>query len=184
MSGLPMTSRRRALARELLPSAKEPMPTKDRSGMEPCTKLPLTPALSNHDLTNSTTAETSTMWVKSGLLTPSDSNQNIPGIMRSPSQDRRQNEKEEREMFSMLEKPRVRYDVEVVTKLIVYSGEWGRCVVQNLELTWTRYCMARRRRESHFVSVDWFGRGQSFSIGNVSSMLVMGKLSRSWVFFT
>lgn len=28
----------------------------------------------------------------------------------------------ETEMFSMLEKPRVRYDVEVVTKLIVYSG--------------------------------------------------------------
>ena len=29
---------------------------------------------------------------------------------------------EEKEMFSKLEKPRVRYDVEVVTKLIVYSG--------------------------------------------------------------
>ncbi|KAI9774278.1 MAG: hypothetical protein M1840_004172 [Geoglossum simile] len=31
-------------------------------------------------------------------------------------------EREEREMFLRLEKPRVRYDVEVVTKLIVYSG--------------------------------------------------------------
>ncbi|KAL1627973.1 Long-chain base-1-phosphate phosphatase [Neofusicoccum ribis] len=31
-------------------------------------------------------------------------------------------EKEDREIFSMLERPRVRYDVEVVTKLIVYSG--------------------------------------------------------------
>jgi len=30
--------------------------------------------------------------------------------------------REEREMFSRLEKPRVRYDVEVVTKLIVYAG--------------------------------------------------------------
>lgn len=31
-------------------------------------------------------------------------------------------EPDEKEMFSKLEKPRVRYDVEVVTKLIVYSG--------------------------------------------------------------
>ncbi|KAH7409308.1 sphingosine-1-phosphate phosphohydrolase-like protein [Cadophora sp. MPI-SDFR-AT-0126] len=33
-----------------------------------------------------------------------------------------QNELEEKEMFSRLEKPRVRYDVEVVTKLVVYAG--------------------------------------------------------------
>jgi hypothetical protein len=33
------------------------------------------------------------------------------------------NELEEKEMFSRLEKPRVRYDVEVVTKLVVYSGK-------------------------------------------------------------
>ena len=32
-------------------------------------------------------------------------------------------ELEEKEMFSMLEKPRVRYDVEVVTKLVVYTGK-------------------------------------------------------------
>lgn len=31
---------------------------------------------------------------------------------------------EEKEMFSMITKPRVRYDVEVVTKLIVYSGTY------------------------------------------------------------
>ena len=42
--------------------------------------------------------------------------------IRSLSQDRRQNEKEEREMLSLVPKPRVRYDVEVITKLIVYSG--------------------------------------------------------------
>ncbi|KAH0541282.1 hypothetical protein FGG08_004206 [Glutinoglossum americanum] len=36
--------------------------------------------------------------------------------------DRSEEEREEREMFLRLEKPRVRYDVEVVTKLIVYSG--------------------------------------------------------------
>jgi hypothetical protein len=34
-----------------------------------------------------------------------------------------QNDLEETEMFSRLEKPRVRYDVEVVTKLVVYSGK-------------------------------------------------------------
>ena len=33
-------------------------------------------------------------------------------------------DRDEKEMFSKLEKPRVRYDVEVVTKLIVYSGKW------------------------------------------------------------
>ncbi|KAF4630515.1 hypothetical protein G7Y89_g7628 [Cudoniella acicularis] len=32
------------------------------------------------------------------------------------------NELEEKELFSRLEKPRVRYDVEVVTKLVVYTG--------------------------------------------------------------
>ena len=31
-------------------------------------------------------------------------------------------EQDEQDMFSMITKPRVRYDVEVVTKLIVYSG--------------------------------------------------------------
>lgn len=34
-----------------------------------------------------------------------------------------ENELGEKEMFSQLEKPRVRYDVEVVTKLVVYSGK-------------------------------------------------------------
>lgn len=43
-------------------------------------------------------------------------------VIRRPSDDRRQYEREEREMFSKLEKPRVRYDVEVITKLIVYTG--------------------------------------------------------------
>lgn len=34
-------------------------------------------------------------------------------------------EKEDREIFMKIERPRVRYDVEVVTKLIVYSGEFS-----------------------------------------------------------
>ncbi|KAL8769473.1 MAG: hypothetical protein Q9209_004534 [Squamulea sp. 1 TL-2023] len=49
----------------------------------------------------------------------------LPSTVNTPdrraSEDRREYEKEEREIFSMVEKPRVRYDVEVVTKLIVYT---------------------------------------------------------------
>ena len=59
------------------------------------------------------------------LYTPSEAGDGTASSInsRQPSQERRQDEKEEREMFSKLEKPRVRYDVEVVTKLIVYIGE-------------------------------------------------------------
>jgi hypothetical protein len=55
-------------------------------------------------------------------ITPGELTPSSPGIVRTLSQDRRQNEKEAREIFSKIEKPRVRYDVEVVTKLIVYTG--------------------------------------------------------------
>ncbi|WPH04460.1 dihydrosphingosine 1-phosphate phosphatase [Acrodontium crateriforme] len=34
----------------------------------------------------------------------------------------REDEKNDREMFSSLQKPRIRYDVEVITKLVVYAG--------------------------------------------------------------
>lgn len=47
---------------------------------------------------------------------------------RELSEDSKQYEREDREMFSKLEKPRVRYDVEVVAKLIVYCG-WSIWVV-------------------------------------------------------
>jgi dihydrosphingosine 1-phosphate phosphatase len=56
-------------------------------------------------------------------LTPNDSDKSVQIASRTPSQDRRENEKDEREIFSQLPKPRVRYDVEVITKLIVYSGK-------------------------------------------------------------
>lgn len=36
--------------------------------------------------------------------------------------DYRRDERHDREMFSTLEKPRIRYDVEVITKIIVYAG--------------------------------------------------------------
>lgn len=41
---------------------------------------------------------------------------------RKLSEDRKQYEKEDRDMFLKLEKPRVRYNVEVVANLIVYCG--------------------------------------------------------------
>ena len=55
-------------------------------------------------------------------LTPGDTLNAKRTSTRRPSDDRRQYEKEETEMFSRLEKPRVRYDVEVITKLVVYTG--------------------------------------------------------------
>lgn len=59
-----------------------------------------------------------------------ENDRSLPDIDSDPRtlNDTSQYEKEEREMFSKLEKPRVRYDVEVITKLIVYSGKlWPPC---------------------------------------------------------
>lgn len=39
-----------------------------------------------------------------------------------PSLDIQAGERDEQEVFSQIKKPRVRYDVEVVTKLVVYAG--------------------------------------------------------------
>ncbi|KAL8817267.1 MAG: hypothetical protein Q9223_003872 [Gallowayella weberi] len=55
-------------------------------------------------------------------MTPSTPASTVNTPARRLSEDRRQYEKDEREIFSQVEKPRVRYDVEVVTKLIVYTG--------------------------------------------------------------
>lgn len=81
--------------------------------------MPPTPALSNVDLRQQMAG------VELAVYTPPtpDPALAVPGTFnRRLSDDRRQYEREDREMFSRLEKPRVRYDVEVITKLIVYSG--------------------------------------------------------------
>lgn len=81
--------------------------------------MPPTPALSNVDLRQHTAG------VELAVYTPPTPEPGlaVPGALnRRLSDDRRQYEREDREMFSRLEKPRVRYDVEVITKLIVYSG--------------------------------------------------------------
>ena len=89
------------------------------------TGLP-TPASSNLDLYNSMTEAEQVLYTP---LTPAT----VSGASsRRPSSERRQDEREEREMFSRLEKPRVRYDVEVITKLIVYSGKSGNPSKANL----------------------------------------------------
>ena len=82
------------------------------------TGLP-TPASSNLDLYLSMTEAEQVLYTP---LTPGTAS---GASSRRPSSERRQDEREEREMFSRLEKPRVRYDVEVITKLIVYSGKSG-----------------------------------------------------------
>ena len=61
------------------------------------------------------------------LLTPSDALNGKNTLARRPSEDRRQYQREKTEMFSKLEKPRVRYDVEVITKLVVYTGIFDDC---------------------------------------------------------
>jgi hypothetical protein len=56
-----------------------------------------------------------------------------------------ENDLGEKEMFLRLEQPRVRYDVEVVTKLIVYAGENNYDTLIEQSLPIFRYCMARCR---------------------------------------
>lgn len=54
--------------------------------------------------------------------TPPDSETDVAGDVYQLTQTPTEEEKEKREIFMKLTKPRVRYDVEVVTKLIVYTG--------------------------------------------------------------
>ncbi|TKA33757.1 hypothetical protein B0A50_00593 [Salinomyces thailandicus] len=63
-----------------------------------------------------------------------------PNLLTPPASDagasssdsgREDEQREDREMFSQLEKPRIRYDVEVVTKLVVYAGIAWWAVVGN-----------------------------------------------------
>jgi hypothetical protein len=54
-------------------------------------------------------------------ITPPESDVDFAGdVMQSPVEE----ENEKRELFMRLTKPRVRYDVEVITKLIIYSGKF------------------------------------------------------------
>jgi hypothetical protein len=63
--------------------------------------------------------------VNNATTPPPDNGTDIAGdtVQFSQTLTDEENETEKRELFMMLMKPRVRYDVEVVTKLIVYSGK-------------------------------------------------------------
>ena len=94
-------------------------PSSKSNGLLAPRSLP-TPASSSTSLYES--MQDKTLAVHAPLTPDSMNEQN--DTVRSASQDRRENEKEDREIFSRLEKPRVRYDVEVITKLIVYTGRY------------------------------------------------------------
>lgn len=51
---------------------------------------------------------------------------NIPRSSPLPPPEYNTSRKDEKEVFSQIKKPRVRYDVEVVTKLVVYAGTYPR----------------------------------------------------------
>jgi dihydrosphingosine 1-phosphate phosphatase len=92
----------------------------------------LTPAPDSEAITESTAVEpksymdaghnvrhTSSLQVNTpdaALLTPPASDAG------ASSDSGKEDERNDREMFSALEKPRIRYDVEVITKLVVYAG--------------------------------------------------------------
>jgi len=71
-------------------------------------------------------------------ITPPDSETEF--TVQSPAEA----ENEKREIFMMLTKPRVRYDVEVVTKLIVYAGLSSIAVICIEVSDVNRNCMACR----------------------------------------
>jgi hypothetical protein len=54
----------------------------------------------------------------------------------------REDEKKDRQMFSLVEKPRTHYDVEVITKLVVYAGESALKSCKLLLTKRYRNCMA------------------------------------------
>lgn len=104
-----------------------------------------TPVPSNLDLYKSMTGPEEVLYTP---LTPGTTS---GASSRRPSSERRQDEREEREMFSKLEKPRVRYDVEVITKLIVYTGIFGTLSMTMMWLICGRYWLDCCRRRSYSV---------------------------------
>ena len=99
--------------------AEEPKPSERQTDLRFPAALP-TPSSSNNDLLSTVVQSQH----DNRPLTPEDSTDGKSALSRTPSQDRRLNEKEERELFAQISKPRVRYDVEVVTKIFVYGGKF------------------------------------------------------------
>lgn len=97
--------------------------TKEQPRLPPTAEGPPSPGLEikndDHDKHNQTAVSSPSLQItvtKPALLTPPLSEAD------AQSDSGKEDEKKDREMFSALEKPRIRYDVEVITKLIVYAG--------------------------------------------------------------
>jgi hypothetical protein len=61
---------------------------------------------------------------------------------------------DEKEVFSQIKKPRVRYDVEVVTKLVVYAGMYRRSFPTHIHLLRSsRYSMGGHQRGSPCIRI-------------------------------
>lgn len=83
--------------------------------------------------------------------TPPDSDTELVG--------KTEEDNEKREIFMRLTKPRVRYDVEVVTKLIVYSGKSHLPHLKNDALTRHRHRLVCRRTRPHHFRTGRPGHG-------------------------
>ncbi|KAL8792102.1 MAG: hypothetical protein Q9195_005277 [Heterodermia aff. obscurata] len=115
-----------------------------------------TPAMSDVDLYRQMMGAETALY---SPLTPAAGSSMEGTPARRPSDDTREYEREEREMFAKLEKPRVRYDVEVITKLIVYAGiAWiaveaqGSLLVTKQVIRIARGCPSRQDRNVNILS--------------------------------
>lgn len=81
--------------------------------------------------------------VSLGMMTPPRGVDYMDGAPQTPVEA----EREKRELFDKLTTPRVRYDVEVVTKLIVYSGKYYSEYISNVSQAncLNRHCMVSLR---------------------------------------
>lgn len=95
---------------------------------KPARKIPEATPEGNGDILSPLLGETARSNVSSPtlLVTTPDKHLLTPPIndAGASSDSGREDEKKDRKMFSMIEKPRIRYDVEVITKLVVYAGEY------------------------------------------------------------
>ena len=92
-----------------------------RSRRSPLNALPTPPMTATSSVDNLAIDESALLSPPTPSASPSPSEGS--SAVRSPSEDRRQDVRDDIQMFEKLQKPRVRYDVEVITKLIVYGGQ-------------------------------------------------------------
>jgi dihydrosphingosine 1-phosphate phosphatase len=94
----------------------------------------LTPAVDSEAISESSAVEPGS-YMDAGQPSRNTSHASLqvnapdPALLTPPASDGggssdsgKEDEKNDRDMFSALEKPRIRYDVEVITKLVVYAG--------------------------------------------------------------